>query len=105
MYTTFDDTIIARDSKAEISASLILAKAMGATISSHLDSSVTHILCDLNQDCIEWNMFISNDSFRNKKCGANLCVFLKDVLSENKCFHKVWLVSSRWIRKKWITSS
>lgn len=104
MYTTFDDTIIAKDSQAEISASLILAKAMGATISSHLDSSVTHILCDLNQDCIQWNMFISNGSFRNKKCGANLCKLLKDVLSENKCFHKVWLVSSRWIRKKWITS-
>lgn len=102
MYTTLDEAFVSRDSQEEISASLLLAKVMGAAISSNLDSSITHILCDLNQDCIEWNIFISSGAFRNEKCGANLCVLMKDNLSKTKSCHKVWLVSPRWIRSKWI---
>jgi hypothetical protein len=101
MYTTLDEAFVTRDSQEEISASLLLAKVMGAVISSNLDSSITHILCDLNQDCIEWNIFISSGAFRNEKCGANLCLLMKDKLSETKSCHKVWLISPRWIRSKW----
>ena len=88
-----------------VASVLPLARVMGAFIVSKLDSSVTHILCDLKQG-YEEVMFDDTmepgDWFADFECGQNF-----KQMRDNLGFgFSVTLVSPHWVRKrKWIDQS
>ncbi len=97
MYKTSD--ICTECEYSEVVASLSLVKAMGAKLSSTLHRKVTHILCNITCDSIQWSCFLCQDIFLDINRGSALMETLIDM-------DEVWplqvtLVSPDWIRKNW----
>ena len=85
--------------QSEISSTLLLAKAMGAQASPHLHDGVTHILCDLKVETLEWNSRISVNAFQNIKRGELLHQRLLQ-MDESDPLH-ITLVSPEWVQSQW----
>ena len=89
-----------------VASVLPLAKALGAIVTPHLHSGVTHVLCDLKRHTkLTWKSRGSCDIFTDKKSGLQLherLVSLEEsaVLEGNVDKH-VLLVSPDWLEGIW----
>jgi hypothetical protein len=87
------------DNSNSIDSTLPLARAMGALVTAHLHSGVSHILCDLEGDreivvyTATTEVGIFSDQFR----GQNLLERLAAFQSSDQA-KKIMLVSPKWIR-------
>ena len=89
------------DTCGSVLSALPLARAMGALISCHLHSGVTHILCDLI-DGLETVYFdsVNVESFRNAARGESLVRYM--LRSRKMCEGwSVLLMSPSFLRAKW----
>lgn len=102
--TLFDDEFASSDSHTELSASLVLAKALKFQISNRLDASVTHILCDIREECIDLSsQCISNVDFATSSGQGKekLHAVLEETMMKSQPANRIYLVSPAWIRSKW----
>jgi hypothetical protein len=93
----WDDLLEGPDSDTLLSV-LPLAKAMGALVTPHLHSGVTHVLCDLIRDTSRCSLDGATLTiFRDSKKGRQLLDYLVGALHKKS---NVQLVSPKWIRSK-----
>jgi hypothetical protein len=91
-------------SEAEIDpilSALPLAFIMGAQVTSTLDATVTHVLCNLlgDQSCIEGLAGLEAINFANAKAGERLVRLLR---TRRQPSDQITIVSPDWLRKrKW----
>ena len=86
---------------SEVAASIPLAKqAKGVLLSSELNTKVTHILCDIQCESVQWNQSaVTQEIFNDHSRGAALIQRLLE-MDEIVPIHVV-LVSPKWIRDNW----
>ena len=82
-----------------VASVLPLAKAMGAKVTRHLHEKVTHLLCDITCDKLQWHPSISMSIFQDYKRGFSLHQRLVGMNSDVSI--NIMLVSPRWIRNNW----
>ena len=93
------NNISASKAVGSISSVLPLARAMGAIVTSHLHSGVTHILCELKRHKIlEWSATLSRAVYSNEESGIRLHDRL---LSLEESGAGILLVSPDWVNEKW----
>ncbi len=93
----FDNGAICDDcTYSEVAASLPLARAMGAILTSELNLNVTHILCDISCISIKWHRFISQEIFADSLRGSALIKKLTEI--DNSIPVDIILVSPRYVR-------
>ena len=88
-----------RSTTCEVASVLPLAKVMGAKVTSHLHQGVTHILCDIACDTLNWHPSVCTNTFHDLKRGSSLHERLVEMNSDSPI--DVILVSPSWIRAKW----
>ena len=89
-------------SYGEIASCLLLVKAIGARVTPYLLEGVTHILCDINSEAIQWNSQVSiNILFRDGQRGNAIHQKLLSMQSSVNKNTKITLVSPMWFRKHW----
>jgi len=87
---------------SEIASTLPLAKAMGARITTCLNSETTHILCELKSlDIIQWNPHMSCCVFFDAKRGEEILKQASRINADLESDHKVYLVTPAWLRNRW----
>jgi hypothetical protein len=93
----WDDLL--KDSGSEIILSVLpLAMAMGALVTPHLHSGVTHVLCDLTGDASTCNIEdATSANFRDPVRGQQFLDYLLGSLPKNS---NIELVAPTWIRSK-----
>jgi len=89
-----------------VAASLPLATAMGAIVTPHLHSGVTHVLCELKRHkSLEWAATLPRSIFVDPECGARLherLISLEDLAClKRQQRRNVLLVSPAWMDEKW----
>jgi len=89
-----------KSATSEVASVLPLTKVMGAKTTSHLHEGVTHVLCDIVCDTLNWNPCICTKTFRDPKRGSSLHQRLKEMNSDSPI--NVVLVSPSWIRAQWL---
>jgi hypothetical protein len=91
-------------SLGRVAATLPLAKALGAIVTPHLHSGVTHILCDLKRHKMtKWSSMNPLSIFADVESGSRLherLISLEDSTDED-CVNEVMLVSADWLDEKW----
>ena len=93
-----------------VAASLPLATAMGAIVTPHLHSGVTHVLCELKRHTvIEWKATLPRSIFSDPEYGARLherLISLEDSAGLKRQRRRtVLLVSPAWMDEKWASDS
>ena len=84
-----------------ISSVLPLMAAMGAHITPHLHSGVTHVLCHLKSPQSQvWQPDTSNEIFSDQDRGKLLNSRLLE-LEGNQRDRNVTLISPAWVRMRW----
>jgi hypothetical protein len=90
-------------SLGKVAATLPLAIALGAIVTPHLHSGVTHILCDLNRRCIlKWSSMHPVSIYSDAKSGSRLherLISLEEMSAPD--WSGVLLVSPIWLEEKW----
>lgn len=73
---------------------------MGALVTPHLHSGVTHIICDLKDglESLAYHGNVSDDAFKNMNRGKRLV----DRLKEFEVPIHVTFVSPKWVRSLWL---
>jgi hypothetical protein len=87
---------------SRLQSTIPLAKAMGAVVTCHLHSGVTHILCNLSkgEKSLEWSRKLTSSIFDDVETGESLLFYMIQC-----SFHlPVHLVSPEWIKKRGVNN-
>lgn len=89
-----------------IAASLPLAKVMGAIVTPHLHSGVTHVLCEMKRNkSLAWSSTLPRNVFTDPTAGSRLrerLLSLEESATFDRRSHKgVLLVTPEWLEEKW----
>ena len=84
---------------SEVASCLLLVKAVGARITPYLRERVTHILCDIKAETVQWKPQLAIVSlFRDAQRGR---VLHQKLLDLRLSAAGITLVSPDFFRKKW----
>jgi hypothetical protein len=86
-----------------ISSVLPLARVMGAFVTPHLHTGVTHVLCELEEgtDFVVWTTTTEVSCFRDPARGQQLLNRLVKIDRGSTGSNAVALVSVKWMREMW----
>jgi hypothetical protein len=94
--------VIESKSLGKLAASLPLAKALGAIVTPHLHSGVSHVLCDLNRRQLKWSSMHPISIYSDAESGSRLherLITLEEILGPD--WPGVFLVSPVWLEETW----
>lgn len=96
------DDVMDSKSLGYVAATLPLAKALGAIITPHLHSGVTHILCDLvRHKILKWSSRHPLSIYSNPQSASRLHERLISLEEISADWPGVVLVSPTWLEDKW----
>ncbi len=98
-----DDDIIGSRATGPISSVLPLVKMMGAVVTNHLHSGVTHVLCELKRHKIlEWAITLPRSVYSEERSGMLLHKRLMSLEEMAPNTEKaIVLVSPEWVHEMW----
>lgn len=93
-------------SLGDLSATLPLAKALGAIVTPHLHSGVTHVLCDLKRHkMLKWTSMLPINVYSDAESGLRLHERLNSLEEsaalESAIERSVLLVTPDWLEEQW----
>lgn len=102
----WENDVDKENQQSVIFAVLPLLQTMGAVITAHLHSNVTHILCEMkSKKILKWTSTVPRSVFTNPKTGAliheRLASLEESVVLSGKKRKDVMLVSPEWVEEKW----
>lgn len=98
----WEDDIMNSKRLGYVAATLPLAKALGAIVTPHLHSGVTHILCDLvRHKMLKWSSRHHLSIYSNPQSGSRLHERLISLEEISADWPGVLLVSPTWLEDKW----
>jgi hypothetical protein len=98
----WEDDIMVSKSLGYVAATLPLAKALGAIVTPHLHTGVTHILCDLaRHKMLKWSSRHPLSIYTDSQSGSRLQERLISLEEISADWPGVLLVSPTWLEDKW----
>ena len=98
----WEEDIMESKSLGYVAATLPLAKALGALVTPHLHSGVTHILCDLvRHKMLKWSSRHPLTIYSDPQSGSRLHERLISLEEISADWPGVLLVSPTWLEDKW----
>ena len=96
------------DDLCEIASSLPLVRAMGAFVTCHLHSGVTHILCELKgRKCLRWSPRIVPQKVFVDPVGGEMIqervLSIAETASMMKTPFQIMLVTPDWVEDQWVS--
>lgn len=100
------DAVDGSKSLGQVTATLPLAKALGAIVTPHLHIGVTHVLCDLKRHkMLKWSSMHPLSIYSNAQSGSHLherLISLEESAAlDGDSDFSVLLVSPDWLEEKW----
>lgn len=101
---------VAACKQGSLFAVIPLLQVMGAVVSSHLHSGVTHILCEMkSRKILKWTSTLPRSVFANSAAGAlmheRLLSLEESAVLNGKKWEHVMLVSPEWVMETWDENS